>query len=242
MPAWGFLMDRIDQRHRRLRARARLGGALARRAEYEIVPNGVLIPDEVDPGGARAHDRLRGPARAAQGPPGAAARVAGDPPPHGRPAAVVAGADPLAVRLLLTRLARPRRRGSTSSASSRRTRSPTCSLDEGARRAVARRRELRHGADPCVRLRRCPSSPRTSPGYREVMTPETVRPVAPGRAGRARRRRRRRCSPTSHDASRWASLRARSPIERYSWADIARRLEEIYERVDGRRDRRRRAA
>src|SRR5439155_371264 len=49
-PTWGFLAERIDHRiavseHAATSAQRWLGG------EYEIVPNGVLVPPEVDPGG-----------------------------------------------------------------------------------------------------------------------------------------------------------------------------------------------
>ena len=55
--------------------------------------------------------------------------------------------------------------------------------------------------------------------------------VPPGDERRARRRGRRRCSPTRSAASRWAAPPRALAAERYSWDDIARRLEEIYERA-----------
>ena len=78
MPAWGFLMDRIDQRiavSERARASAErwLGG------DWEIVPNGVLVPEQAEPAGREHTVVFAGAARAAQGPPRAAPRLARDP-------------------------------------------------------------------------------------------------------------------------------------------------------------------
>ena len=55
--------------------------------DYEIIPNGVLIPSDGRPARPRAPDRLRRAAGAAQGAARAAPRMAGDPPAHRRAAA-----------------------------------------------------------------------------------------------------------------------------------------------------------
>jgi phosphatidyl-myo-inositol alpha-mannosyltransferase len=99
--AWGFLADRLDHRiavspHSRDSANAWLPG------EYEILPNGVLIPPEADPQQREHHVVFAGRQEPRKGLPillrawpeiarrtGARLRVV--------------GADPLAVRLLLTR-------------------------------------------------------------------------------------------------------------------------------------------
>src|SRR4029078_10184486 len=49
LPAWGFLMSRIDERIA-VSERARDSAARWLPGQYEIVPNGVLIPPEADPG------------------------------------------------------------------------------------------------------------------------------------------------------------------------------------------------
>jgi phosphatidylinositol alpha-mannosyltransferase len=49
-PAWGFLLDRIDHRIA-VSEQARNSAARWFPGEYEIVPNGVVIPGEADPGG-----------------------------------------------------------------------------------------------------------------------------------------------------------------------------------------------
>jgi phosphatidylinositol alpha-mannosyltransferase len=98
---WGFLVDRIELRVA-VSEQARLAASTFLPGGYEVIPNGVEIPESVDPGGRadrivflgrhdprkglpvllRAWPRLRGS--------GVRLRVI--------------GADPLAVRLLLTRL------------------------------------------------------------------------------------------------------------------------------------------
>src|SRR5438132_6620257 len=100
-PAWGFLADRLDARiavssHARDTAQAWLPG------EYEIVPNGVLIPEHADAGG-REHRILfvgrQEPRKGLQ------VLLRAWPEIRRRTGALlrVAGADPLAVRLLLSR-------------------------------------------------------------------------------------------------------------------------------------------
>ena len=50
MPAWGFLMDRIDRRIA-VSERARASASRWLGATWEIVPNGVLVPEHADPAG-----------------------------------------------------------------------------------------------------------------------------------------------------------------------------------------------
>jgi phosphatidyl-myo-inositol alpha-mannosyltransferase len=100
-PLWGFLLDRIDLRVA-VSEQARLAAAPYAPGRYEVIPNGVEIPDEVDPGGrvqrivfAGRHDPRKGlPVLLRAWP-----RLRG-----GGLRLRVLGADPLAVRLLLARL------------------------------------------------------------------------------------------------------------------------------------------
>jgi phosphatidylinositol alpha-mannosyltransferase len=101
-PVWGFLMDRLDRRIAVTEA-ARVSAARWFGGEYELIPNGVLIPPEADPAGREnkvvfvgRHDPRKGmpvllrawpEIRSATG-----ARLR------------IVGADPLMVRLALTRL------------------------------------------------------------------------------------------------------------------------------------------
>ena len=85
MPLWGFLLDRLDARIAVSEA-ARQSAQSYAPGEYEIVPNGVLVPPNADPGGAStpcSSSGGRSSARAC----GAPARVAGDSRAHRRAAA-----------------------------------------------------------------------------------------------------------------------------------------------------------
>jgi phosphatidyl-myo-inositol alpha-mannosyltransferase len=100
-PAWGFLADRIDYRiavspHARDTAAAWLPG------EYELVPNGVLIPPAADPHGREHQIVFAGRQEPRKG---LHVLLSAWPEIHRRTGARlrIAGADPLAVRLLLTR-------------------------------------------------------------------------------------------------------------------------------------------
>ncbi len=100
-PLWGLLLDRIDLRIA-VSEQARLAAAPFAPGHYEVIPNGVEIPDGIDPGGrsdrivfAGRHDPRKG------------LPVLLRAWPRLRDSGVrlrVLGADPLAVRLLLTRL------------------------------------------------------------------------------------------------------------------------------------------
>jgi len=101
-PVWGFLIDRIDHRiavseHARVSQMRWLPG------DYEVIPNGVLIPDV-----AAAGDREHRVVFAGRQEPrkGLQVLLRAWPEIHRRTGLrlTVAGADPLAVRLLLARL------------------------------------------------------------------------------------------------------------------------------------------
>ena len=104
-PVWGFLMDRIDHRIAVTEA-ARESAARWFPGEYELIPNGVLIPAEADP--ARREKRVvfvgrHDPRK------GMPVLLRAWPEIHRRTGARlrIVGADPLMVRLALTRLERP---------------------------------------------------------------------------------------------------------------------------------------
>jgi phosphatidylinositol alpha-mannosyltransferase len=101
MPVWGFLADRLDYRiavspHARDTAASWLPG------DYEIVPNGVLIPPHADPGGRRQQILFAGRQEQRKG---LHVLLRAWPAIRERTGATlrIAGAEPLAVRLLLTR-------------------------------------------------------------------------------------------------------------------------------------------
>jgi len=101
-PVWGFLMDRIDRRiavseMARQTAKSWLPG------DYEIVPNGVLIPDDADPDGREQRVVFAGRHESRKG---LHVLLKVWPEIRRRTGATlhIIGADPLRVRLLMTRL------------------------------------------------------------------------------------------------------------------------------------------
>jgi phosphatidylinositol alpha-mannosyltransferase len=227
MPAWGFLMSRIDQRIA-VSERARDSAERWLPGPYEIVPNGVLVPEQADPAG-RSHSVLfagrHEPRKGLQ------VLLRAWPEIHRRTRARlrIAGADPLAVRLLLARLRVPDDGidilGFLSQDELTREMSQTKCL-------VAPSLGGESFGMVLTRAFACATPVVASDivGYREVVTAETSILVTPGdpRAlagavasllGDEQRRRAMGVAARTH------------AVERYSWPDIARRLEEIYERV-----------
>ncbi|MGH3102640.1 MAG: glycosyltransferase family 4 protein, partial [Gaiellaceae bacterium] len=104
-PVWGFLAERIDHRIA-VSEGARDSAARYFPGQYEIVPNGVLIPPEVDPGGREHRVVFVGRQEPRKG---LAVLLRVWPDVHRQTGARlrVVGADPLAVRLLLSRLRVP---------------------------------------------------------------------------------------------------------------------------------------
>jgi phosphatidyl-myo-inositol alpha-mannosyltransferase len=226
-PMWGFLADRLDHRiavspHARDTAAAWLPG------EYEVVPNGVLIPPAADP-----HNRSHQVIFAGRQEPrkGLHVLLRAWPEVHRRTGARlrVAGADPLAVRLLLTR-----------------ERVPDDGIDVlgflsqeeltgellQAKALVAPSLGGESFGMVLTRAYACATPVIASDidGYREVMTKEAAvsfpagdeRALVDALVG------------LLEDEPRRAALgegARRLAVERYSWDDIARRLHEIYERV-----------
>jgi phosphatidylinositol alpha-mannosyltransferase len=104
-PLWGFLLDRLDHRIA-VSEQARDSAARHFPAEYEIVPNGVLVPEEVDP---RSRDHRVVFVGRHEPRKGLHVLLLAWPEIHRQTGArlSVVGADPLAVRLLLARLRVP---------------------------------------------------------------------------------------------------------------------------------------
>jgi phosphatidylinositol alpha-mannosyltransferase len=226
-PVWGFLADRLDHRiavspHSRDTAAAWLPG------EYEVVPNGVLIPPEAD-----AHGREHQIVFAGRQEPRKGLQVLLRAWPEifrraGSRLRIV-GADPLAVRLLLTR-----------------ERIPDDGIDvlgflsqEELTRELLRAKLLvapSLGGESfgmvLTRAFACATPVVASDidGYREVMTKEAAVsfPAGDEQALTAA------VAGLLEDEPRRATLgegARRIALERYSWDDIARRLVAIYERA-----------
>ena len=104
-PLWGFLIDRVDHRIA-VSERARASQERWLPGEYEVIPNGVLVPDDA-PAGDREHRIVfagrHEPRKGLQ----VLLRAWPDIRRETGLRLTVAGADPLAVRLLLTRLRVP---------------------------------------------------------------------------------------------------------------------------------------
>jgi phosphatidylinositol alpha-mannosyltransferase len=223
---WGFLLDRIDLRIA-VSEQARLTAAAASPGEYELIPNGVEIPEGIDPGGradrivfAGRHDPRKGlpvllrawPRLRATG-----ARLR------------LLGADPLAVRLLLTRL-RLSEEGIDVLG--------YVSDDEltaeltAAKLLVAPSLGNESFGMTITRAFACATPVVASdiPGYREIVTPETGALVPPDEpqaladtiAGLLED------EPARIERGRAARERA---AKEYAWPLLARRLADSYERV-----------
>jgi phosphatidyl-myo-inositol alpha-mannosyltransferase len=101
VPVWGFLLDRIDVRIA-VSEQARASANRYSPAEYEVIPNGVLIPPEADPSGREHRILFVGRQEGRKGLP---VLLRAWPEIRRRTGATlrVIGADPLAVRLLMAK-------------------------------------------------------------------------------------------------------------------------------------------
>jgi phosphatidyl-myo-inositol alpha-mannosyltransferase len=228
-PIWGFLMERLDHRIA-VSERARASQERWLPGEYDVIPNGVLVPESA-PAGDREH-RIVFAGRQEQRK-GLQVLLGAWPEIHRRSGLrlTVAGADPLAVRLLLTRLRVPDDGidvvGFLSQADLTETllRSKALvapSLGQESFGMVLTR------AFACA----LPAVASDILGYREVLDPAASVSVPPG-DGRALID--AVCDLVA-DEPRRAALGAKAreiAVERYSWPGIARRLSSIYEQVTG---------
>ena len=228
-PIWGFLEERLDRRIA-VSAQARASAQRWLPGEYEIVPNGVLIPDGVEPGRREHRIVFAGRQEPRKGlqvllrawreirrSTGARLRIA--------------GADPLAVRLLLTRL-----------------RVPDDGIDvlgflsqddltqelSSAKALVAPSLGGESFGMVLTRAFACATPVVASdiPGYRDVMTPETSYPVEPDDPAALARAVEAMLGDEEERVRRGAAARQHA-IDHYSWQDIARRLERIYDAARG---------
>ncbi|HUF00899.1 MAG TPA: glycosyltransferase family 4 protein [Gaiellaceae bacterium] len=229
-PLWGFLSERIDHRIA-VSERAKASQNRWLPGEYEVIPNGVLVPDVAPPGGREHRVVFAGRQEPRKG---LQVLLRAWPDIHRRTGLrlTVAGADPLAVRLLLTRL-----------------RVSDDGIDvvgflsqEALTQTLLRAKAL---VAPSIgqesfgmvltRAFACalPAIASDIPGYREVLTPEAAVSVAPddptALADAV-------CALVDDEARREAmGVAARTlAAERYAWPALAARLEDVYGRVTGR--------
>ena len=228
-PVWGFLEERLDRRLA-VSEQARASAQRWLPGEYEIVPNGVLIPERAEPGGREHRFVFAGRQEPRKG---LQVLLRAWPEVRRRTGARlrVVGADPLAVRLLLTRL-----------------RVPDDGIDvlgflsqddltaelSSAKALVAPSLGGESFGMVLTRAFACATPVVASDieGYRDVMTAETAVPVPPGDAGALAEA----MIALVEDEPRRLALAAAArqlAIDRYSWDDIGRRLLGIYESVVG---------
>jgi phosphatidylinositol alpha-mannosyltransferase len=237
-PLWGFLVDRIDHRIA-VSERARLSQERWLPGEFEVIPNGVLVPDEA-PAGDREHRIVF----AGRQEPRKGLQVLLRAWPEIRRRTglrlTVAGADPLAVRLLLSRL-RVRDDGLDVVGFLSQEELTGTLLESKALVAPSLGQES--FGMVLTRAFACslPVVASDIPGYREVLQPAAsvaIRPDDPGALADAVE------SLVADEPRRRAMGEAARAlaVERYSWSGIASRLVEIYEDVTNRSQIRARAA
>jgi phosphatidyl-myo-inositol alpha-mannosyltransferase len=226
-PMWGFLADRIDYRiavspHARDSAAAWLPG------DYEVVPNGVLIPPAADPTGREHQIVFAGRQEPRKG---LHVLLRAWPEIRRRTGARlrIAGADPLAVRLLLTR---ERVSDDGIDVLGFLSQDELTSELLRAKALVAPSLGGESFGMVLTRAYACATPVIASDidGYREVMTKEAAVSFPAGDEGALTDA----VAGLLADEPRRAALGAgarRVALERYSWEDIARRLQEIYEAV-----------
>jgi phosphatidylinositol alpha-mannosyltransferase len=226
---WGFMIDRIDHRIA-VSERARSSQSRWLPGEYEVIPNGVLVPPAA-PAGDREHRIVfagrQEPRKGLQ------VLLRAWPELHRRSGLrlTVAGADPLAVRLLLTRL-----RVSDDGIDV----VGFLSQDELTRTLLSAKALVAPSIGQesfgmvLTRGFACalPAVASNIPGYREVLTPEaavSVEPNDPEALTDAV------CALVEDEARREAMGEAARVLaaERYAWPAIAARLEAVYASVTG---------
>jgi phosphatidyl-myo-inositol alpha-mannosyltransferase len=231
-PVWGFLVDRIDHRIA-VSEQARDTAARWFPGEYDIVPNGVLIPEEADPGGREHRVVFVGRQEPRKG---MHILFAAWPEIHRATGARLrlVGADPLAVRLLLAR-----EKFSSEGVDVLGPVSDERLTEEllSAKALVAPSLGGESFGMVLTRAFGCatPAVASDIPGYREVTTRETSLTVPPGDP----RALAQAVIALLEDEERRRSLGAAArelAQARYAWPDVARRLTGIYELVAGSAD------
>jgi phosphatidylinositol alpha-mannosyltransferase len=228
-PLWGFLIDRIDHRIT-VSERARESQSRWLPAEYEVIPNGVLVPPSAPAGGREHRIVFAGRQEPRKG---LQVLLRAWPELHRRSGLrlTVAGADPLAVRLLLSRL-RVRDEGIDVVGFLSQEELTRTLL--GAKALVAPSVGQESFGMVLTRGFACalPAVASDIPGYREVLTPEAAVSVAPNDPDALVDA---VCALVDDEPRREAmgdAARALA-LERYAWPTIAARLEAVYSSVTG---------
>jgi phosphatidylinositol alpha-mannosyltransferase len=228
-PLWGFLIERIDHRIA-VSERARESQRRWLPGEYEVIPNGVLVPESA-PAGDREHRVVFAGRQESRK--GLHVLLRGWPAIHERTGLrlTVAGADPLAVRLLLARLRVPDDGVDVVGFLSQDELTETLL---GAKALVAPSLGQESFGMVLTRAFACalPAVASDIPGYREVLDLAASVAVSPGDVAALADA---VCDLVDDEPRREAMGRAAREIavERYSWPGIAQRLVGVYEHVTG---------
>src|SRR5215203_1763657 len=224
-PVWGFLLDRVDHRIA-VSEPARESAAHYFPGDYELIPNGVLVPEEVVPGSREERIVFVGRQEPRKG---LQVLLRALPEIHRRTGTRlrVIGADPLAVRLLFARLRVPDDGVDVLGFLSQ------DDLTDELLRAKALVAPSLGGESFGMVLTRAfacatPVVASDISGYRGVMEPEAGRLVPPDDPGALADAVTELLAdePVREGLGRAARMIAE---ERYSWDTIAERLSEIYE-------------
>jgi phosphatidyl-myo-inositol alpha-mannosyltransferase len=230
-PVWGFLIERLDHRIA-VSERARESAARWLPGEYEVIPNGVLIPEQAQPGGREHRVVFAGRQEPRKG---LQVLLRAWPEIRRRTGArlTVAGADPLAVRLLLARLRLPDE-GIDVVGFLSQDELTRALLD--AKAFVAPSLGGESFGMALTRAFACATPVVASdiPGYREVLTPETSLAVPPGDVDALADAVTKLATDEPLRLELGVAAREEA-LARYDWRDVARRLEAVYERIAGRR-------
>jgi phosphatidylinositol alpha-mannosyltransferase len=229
VPIWGFLIDRIDHRIA-VSERARESQSRWLPGEYEVIPNGVLVPPSAPAGGREHRVVFAGRQEPRKG---LQVLLRAWPEIHRRTGLrlTVAGADPLAVRLLLTRLRVTDDGIDVVGFLSQEELTETLL---GAKALLAPSIGQESFGMVLTRGFACalPAVASDIPGYREVLTPDAAVSVAPNDPDALTRA---VCALVEDEPRREAMGEAARglALERYAWPAIAERLETVYASVTG---------
>jgi phosphatidyl-myo-inositol alpha-mannosyltransferase len=228
-PAWGFLADRLDHRIA-VSERARESADRWLPGDYEIVPNGVLIPAHAEPAGRENRVVFAG---RHEGRKGLHVLLEAWPEIRRRTGATlrVCGADPLRVRLLMTRMRVPDDGVDVLG---------FLPQDEFTKELLAAKALIAPslGGESfgivLVRAMACATPVVASDigGYRDVMTPKTATAFPAGDAKALADAVESLLADESRREAMGAAGR-RLAQEQYAWESIAQRLVGIYERLVG---------
>jgi phosphatidyl-myo-inositol alpha-mannosyltransferase len=226
-PVWGFLIDRIDHRIA-VSERARASQQRWLPGEYEVIPNGVVVPGDA-PAGDREHRIVfagrQEPRKGLQ------VLLRAWPEIHRRTGLrlTVAGADPLAVRLLLARLRVPDDGLDVVGFLSQDELTDTLLRSKA---LVAPSLGQESFGMVLTRAFACalPVVASDIPGYREVVTPDAAVPIPPGDAAALVDAVAGLVADEPRREAMGRSARSLA-VERYAWPKIAERLVGVYESV-----------